>query len=90
MISNLFSIIRSVYEKHFGIPDIICPMLTEPVSDVWVCCIGHSPKLYTYLLHFLSDKMSDALDKNVGHRGKNVGHVQMSDNFSFSLSSHQI
>ena len=29
--------------------------------------------------------MSDVLGQNVGHDGQNVGHVRMSDDFSFLL-----
>ena len=34
---------------------------------------------------FLLDIMSDVLRENVGHGAQNVGHVQMSDDFSYTL-----
>ena len=36
---------------------------------------------------FLSDIMFDVLGENVGHGVQNVGHVRMSDDFSYSLFS---
>ena len=73
-----------VHEKLFETSDIL--------SDIDMLSGGHSSKLwltFSMLLGifsvFLSDIMSDVLGENVRHSVQNVGHVRMSDYFSYSL-----
>ena len=77
-----------VYMKNSVEYRTLCPIFTVPVSDILGCCIRHSTILYTYLLHFLADIMSDVSGKNVGHRGKNVGHfhIHFAQTLQFGLS----
>ena len=74
----------SVYENLFEISDIL--------SDVYriydghpLNYDGHSACLCGCIFQCLSDIMSDVLRENVGHGVQNVGHVRMSDDFSYTL-----
>ena len=77
----------SVYEKLFETSDIL--------SDLYMIYGGHSyifwwtfSIFFMCFLVFLSDIMSDVLRENVGHGVQNVGHVRMSDDFSYTLPNY--
>ena len=55
------------------------------MTDIPLNCDGHLACLSCVFSVFILDIMSDVLRKNVGHVVQNVGHVRMSDDFSYTL-----
>ena len=84
-VDAVFSVLYySVYEKLFKTSDIL--------SDLCMIYGGHSYNFWwTFTIFimcfsvFRSDIKSDVLRENVGHGVPNVGHVRMSDDFSYTL-----
>ena len=56
------------------------------MADISILFGGHLAYLLCVFSVFLSDIMSDVLREDVGHGVQNVGHVRMSDYFSYTLS----
>ena len=55
------------------------------MTDIPLNCDGHLACLSCSYSLFISDIMSDVLRENVGHVVQNIGHVRMSDDFSYTL-----
>ena len=63
-----------------------CPTFTGFMTDIPLNFDGHLAIMWffsVYIGHF----MSDVLRKNVGFVVQNVGHVRMSDGFSYTLGT---
>ena len=73
-----------MYMKTFLKYRTFCPTFTGFMTDIPLNCDGHLACLSCGFSVFISDIMSDVLGKNVGHV-QNVGHVRMSDDFSYTL-----
>ena len=61
-----------------------CPTFTGFITDIPLNYDGH---VYVIFFQCLSDIMSDVIRENVGHGVQNIGHVRMSDDFSYTLTT---
>ena len=73
------------YMKTFLKHRTFCPTFTRFMTDIPLNCDGHLACLSCSFSVYISDIMSDVLRENVGHGVQNVGHVRMSDDFSYTL-----